>query len=211
MASQITGRPTKNSLQFQRWLRHKCGATVEEIAKTDGVDVKYVRQAIDAAEVYHRTHSLEMVNTSVGGAIQAVMPEVTKTLKRGLTSKKRRKAANGRMITEHDMTIQLKTVGEVRGLVESIQPKGNKGGDVNVNTTNQTAIGVRAFSEDTYQPGVEERIDAIRSRVTQQNLLPREVGTPDDPDAEIEETEEPTAVVPVASSEDAPETTASDV
>ena len=204
-----TGSKRQEETLWSRYFRFKAGATPEDIAKVDGVDVETVNSAIQSAETYRQAHSLESTNTSVGQTITSVMPTVTEALKRGLTKKTKRRAKNGRFVTEHDMAMQMRAVSEVTGLVQSIQPKGNKGGDMIIDNSNKTAIGIKTFSEDHYQPGFEERIDAIRARVSKQNLLPREVGTPDDPDADpVVEDEDDSVVVSSASSEDAQETAA---
>jgi len=197
----IRAEDKRSQIHYERWLRQQCGATLEEIAAVDKVTVESVRTSIIRYEMHKQARSLESTNTAVGGTVIAVMPTVTDMLKRGLTAKKKRKAANNKIVAEHDMATQLKAGEVVRGFVESIQPKSGSKVDINNQVNSQTNISTRGFNEATYQPGFEERIVTIRAKVNQQNLLPREVGTPDDPDAEIEEDDEETAVAPSASSE----------
>src|ERR1039458_4920187 len=76
-----------------------------------------------------------------------------------------------------DFVTQLKAGELVKGFVEAVQPKatGSKT-EVNVNASANSAN----FNEAAYQPGFEELIDSISSRVKKQNDQPREVGTTTD-------------------------------
>src|SRR5208283_1035562 len=127
----------RNLQQWNRWLRFKCGATAEEIAKADGVSLRAVEEAVLAGEVYRQAHSLDVANGEVYGTVTRVMPNVERSLNRGLTAKNRRVNKKGKTIVENDLNTQLRAVGEVTKLIEAVQPK--SGNTTNINASAQSA------------------------------------------------------------------------
>ena len=174
---------------IRRLIQKTLGATDEAISKAEGVSVEVVKRSIRVAEIYREEHSLDAVNLVVGQTVTGLSVDVQKALRNSLQAKKgvkryvRRKGkVHERMVQVADHETQLKAVGEYRGLVLAIQPKG---GGVNVTNNATATANAAAFSEANYQPGVEEMIDKIRSKVEQQNTVPRELGTIKDDDADI--------------------------
>lgn len=172
------GSAEPNPIDFQRLIRRKLGATTKEIAVADGITEKAALASVNAAEIYLDLHSLEHVNAAVGRIVQNSAEKTQKTLHRSLEAKLRTRDKKGRVHIEEDFSTQLRAVGEFTSMVEAIQPKGGKGVTVNANSTANAQA--TAFSEENYQPGFEELIDTIRTKVERQNLIPREVGTTTD-------------------------------
>ena len=177
------------SPHVRRLIQKTLGASEEAIAKAEGISVAVVKKSIQTAEIYREQHSLDSVNLVVGQTVMGVSVDAQAALRGGLRAKKivkrwvRRKGKpyeRATLVPDHET--QLAAVGEFRGLVEAIQPKGSK---VNVNATANATANAAAFSEANYQPGVEEMIDKIRSNVERQNSVPRELGTIKDDEADI--------------------------
>lgn len=179
--------PNRNPIHFQRYTRFKAGASVEQIAKADHVVTQTVQQSIDQVNAYREAFSIDFTNMAVGKTVTGVLPDAGKALKRALNAKTKVRDWKGRLREHHDHKTQIHAAEALTGMIEAIQPKGGKGLAVNVNAT----AGAQAsnFNESTYKPGFEEKIDEIRARVRETNLLPREVGTTFDHDAEVIEGE----------------------
>ena len=170
--------PDAQPIDFQRLIRRKMGASAKDISAADGVTEAAVLESINVAELYMSLHSLEHANAAVVGIVKDTANETQKTLRRGLNAKKKSRNKWGRTVVEHDIPTQLKAVGQFTAMVEAIQPKGGKGITVNANAAANAQA--TTFSEENYQPGFEELIDTIRSKVARQNLVPREVSTTTD-------------------------------
>lgn len=178
-----------SSIDVRRLVQRTLGASDEAIAKSEGVSVEVVKKSIRRAEIYRESNSLDAVNLAVGHTVMELSVDVKQALRRGLVAKKavkryvRRKGKlHERMISVPDHDTQLQAADTYKGLVEALQPKGSK---INVNANASATASAAAFSEANYQPGVEEMIDKIRSKVETQNTLPRELGTIKDDEADI--------------------------
>jgi hypothetical protein len=180
-----------SSEHIVRYIQKTLGATDEAIAKAEGVSVEVVKRSIRKTEIYRETNSLDAVNLAIGHQIMDLTVDAKTAIRSGMKAHKyvkryvRRKGKlQERFIRTPDHEIQLAAVGEFRGLVEAIQPKGTKINN-NVNASASATAAASSFSEASYQPGVEEMIDKIRSKVDEQNRVPRELGTIKDDDADI--------------------------
>jgi hypothetical protein len=173
----VTVNPERNPIHFSRLIRSRLGAKPSEIAAQDGVPEEAIIQSIKSAEMYVEVNSLNFSNHSVFSGINKTMPPTTDMILRALKAKK--EVGEGKSKKKvHDFATQLKAGELVKGFVEAVQPKATKGGDTNVNVN--ASANAANFNEAAYQPGFEELIDSISSKVKKQNELPREVGTTND-------------------------------
>jgi hypothetical protein len=189
----VPAKPRDFNTHFRRLIQKTMGATNESIAKAEGVSIVQIEKSIRIAEIYREQNSLDAANVAVGNIAVELASDVKSAIRTGLRAtkvSKRFRRKNGELqeysVTTPDHDIQLKAVDHYKGLIEAIQPKGTK---VNVNASANAAASASAFSESSYQPGVEEAIDRIRSKVEQANVGPRELATIKDDDADIIEGE----------------------
>lgn len=183
----------KVSIHLRRLIQQTMGATPEAIAKAEGVSFESIKRSIVQAEVYRERNSLEFANLAVGHIAVSLSEDVSNSLRSALKAKKtikkfvrRNGSLHEQSVTVVDHETQLSAVSEYRGLVQAIQPKG---GNINVNAAANAEAKASSFSEASYQPGVEEMIDKIRSKVEEQNSRPRELATIKDDEADIIEGE----------------------
>ncbi len=176
-------------VHIQRLIKKTAGATIEQIAAAEGVKVETVRKSIALAECYRESNSLEYANMAVGHIAVSLSPDVQQSLRSALHAKKTVKKftrRNGQLFersaTVPDHETQLSAVGQYRGLIESIQPKGGK---ISVNATANAQASAAALSDANYQPGAEEKIDQIRRQLEEAVQKPRELATIKDDDADI--------------------------
>jgi hypothetical protein len=154
---------------LMRYLQSKAGSNPEDIAKSERVSVKTVRDSIREMERYESMNSEGQVTLAVRNLILSTMPKVAETID-GLLSAtntvERKNSRTGLMdyVGEPDKITRLEALKVFRGFVETTQPKVPQV-VTNVNQTNQTAV---LSSAET----PEERMRRLRNKANEHNLLP---------------------------------------
>ena len=152
---------------LKRYYRSKQGESVTEIAQKDGVSEQAVKESIRSIELYRARHDVQVLNEAVVGAVLTVVPEVQKSIKRQLNATTVVEAG-GKKRREPDWQVQRAAVAEVRGLIQTVQPKAP-----NVHST-QVAVGVGQgqvprLATGSYV-GMEDRLKTITQELEAQPL-----------------------------------------
>lgn len=170
------------------------GATLQEIAKSEGVSQAAVKKSITTMELYRKRNSGIEMDLAIRDLVISSVPQAKQTLDGLLRATElvevgNKKTGRVRVVEMEDKTTRLEATRIVSGLIIGLQPKSPPVA-LNVNQTNQMANITQA---ETY----EERLRRLRKQAQEHNLLPPEVAaTPDyidreedapDDDAEDEE------------------------
>lgn len=168
----IRRRSLTDPRHLLRFLKNEAHIPVEDIAKTERVSVRTVRDSIEMVEGYRTQNSTAEVDFAIRSLIIGAMPQAGETLDGLLTATELvedgdAKTGRKRRIRQEDKTTRLEALRVVTQLVGTIQPKG-PAVVANLTQTNQTAVISSA-------EGYEERLRRLRQRAQEHNALPPEV------------------------------------
>ena len=189
---KITSKKQRGSMKnanvhLQRYIRHKAGKTTQEIADEDGVKVQTVNDSIVRVDAYRATHTVEYLNESM----IAVVMDADKHIRSAITGGLQAMTKDDRGRPKPDHQTRGKILETVAKIVQTVQPR--PAGGINLKVNQQSVMAGQPASPppEAGFVGYEERLRIIRRKIDQHNLLPSEVGTVRDDDAEIEEDESP--------------------
>lgn len=162
-----------SEVHLKRYFRNKNGETIADIAATDKVDEQAVKNSIRAVELYRARRNVEALNEAVVGTVLDVIPEMKKSIRRQLAATAVVDLPNGKKRKEPDFPTQRGAIAEVRGLIQTVQPKVSPvhATQVNVGTQgNSPRVATGSYI------GMEDRLKAITSELestkdTQQKRL----------------------------------------
>lgn len=112
-----------SEVHLRRYYRNKHGESVPDIATKDGVDEQTVKNSIRAVELYRARHNVETLNEAIATAVLTVVPDVQRSIKRQLGATTTVDGKNGKQRKQPDFITQRAAVAEVRGLIQTVQPK----------------------------------------------------------------------------------------
>lgn len=141
------------------------------ISKSEGVKVETVKASVRQIQMYEEQNKTFRVDLRINESILKVMPAFEESLT-GLLSATElvevndSKTGKKKVITQDDKTTRLEASKIVKDIIVSKQPKGPIA-EVNVTQTNQVA---NLSSCET----TEERMDRLRKKAAEENLLPAE-------------------------------------
>ena len=117
------GPSPASEVHLKRYYRNKSGESISEIAARDKVDEATVKNSIHSIELYRQRHNVEVLNEAIVGVVLDVVPRMKKSLARQLEAKTVVDDGNGKKRKEDDFQTQRSAVAEVRGLIQTVQPK----------------------------------------------------------------------------------------
>ena len=114
------------AVDIRRWFQFREGSSIDQIAAQDGRSPTVIQESIDRVKEWKETNSLDMLSTKTIEVAMRQMESVGDVLQRGMNAEKVIfvNQATGRVKKAPDIAMQLKSVAEVRGLFETVQPKG---------------------------------------------------------------------------------------
>lgn len=170
---------------------------IKAIAKSEGVAVDTIKASVRQITMYNNQNGSGQVDLRLNESILKVMPAWEEGMAGLLTATELveindSNTGKKKVVKQDDKTTRLEASRIVKDIIVAKQPKGPIA-EVNVNQTNQVAN--LSAAETT-----EERMDRLRKRAAEENLLPAEVAAvpgyldrdeePEDDDDEDEDGEE---------------------
>ena len=142
------------------------------IAKSEGVSKETVKASVRQIEMYNKQNESGQVDLRLNESILKVMPAWEEGMAGLLTATELIEIPDGntgnkKVIKQDDKTTRLEASRIVKDIIVAKQPKGPMV-EVNNTQTNQTAV--LSSCETT-----EERMDRLRKKAAEANLLPAEV------------------------------------
>jgi hypothetical protein len=145
---------------------------IKAIAKSEGVAVDTIKASVRQITMYNNQNATGQVDLRLNESILKVMPAFESSMVGLLEATELVEINDGntgkkKVIKQDDKTTRLEASRIVKDIIVAKQPKGPIA-EVNVNQTNNTAV--LSTAETT-----EERMDRLRKRAAEENLLPAEV------------------------------------
>lgn len=147
-----------SEIHLDRYYRNKNGESIQDIATKDDVDEATVKNSIRAIEIQRQRHDVQVLNESIVATVLDVVPEMRKSLSRQLRAKSGKK---------QDYVVQRGAVSEIRGLLQTVQPKAPSVHATQVNVGNAEAGSAR-IATGTYI-GMEDRLKTITQQLETQD------------------------------------------
>lgn len=122
-----TNRMTPRAMDLKRWVMHKTGMPLEEIASRTRSSLVLCQTSIEFVEQYKRAYSPDLLSTKVIQVTMDRMDKVGKVWDEGLKAKRYQEVGNGkrrRTVQVVDHSERRKTVESIKNLMETVQPRG---------------------------------------------------------------------------------------
>ena len=167
---------------------------LKAISKSEGVGVETIKASVRQIQMYEEQNKTFRVDLRINESILRVMPAFEESMAGLLSATELVEVNDGKtgkkkVVTQDDKTTRLEASRIVKDIIVAKQPKGPIA-EVNVNQTNQVAN--LSMAETT-----EERMDRLRKKAAEANLLPAEVAAvpgyldrDEEPDNEDDEEED---------------------
>jgi len=155
------------SVHLLRHARHKLGATVEELAKEEGVQERAILKSIALVDMHRLNNTPEVLNAEIIDTIIGRNKKMAKALDDALDATV--VGREGAKVPDHKT--KLAAVDRIVRLVKEVQPK-RQGGGIKLNVQQQTGVHQAVVSTETPFTGFEERLRTIRHKIDQRNQLP---------------------------------------
>ncbi len=167
---------------------------IAAIAKSEGVSKETIKASVRQMEMYSEQNKTFNVDLRINESILRVIPAFENSMAGLLAATELveindTKTGTKKVVKQDDKTTRLEASRIVKDIIVAKQPKGPIA-EINVNQTNQVAN--LSTAETT-----EERMDRLRKKAAEANLLPAEVAAvpgyldrdeePDDEDGDEEE------------------------
>jgi hypothetical protein len=141
------------------------------IAKSEGVSVSTVKDSVRQMQAYNEQNASGMVDLRINESINRVMPAFENSMvglleATELVEINDSKTGKKKVVTQDDKTTRLEASRIVKDIIVAKQPK-QPMAEIHVSQTNQVAN--LSAAETT-----EERMDRLRRRAAEENLLPAE-------------------------------------
>jgi hypothetical protein len=141
------------------------------IAKSEGVSVSTVKDSVRQMQAYNEQNASGMVDLRINESINRVMPAFENSMvglleATELVEINDTKTGKKKVVTQDDKTTRLEASRIVKDIIVAKQPK-QPMAEIHVSQTNQVAN--LSAAETT-----EERMDRLRRRAAEENLLPAE-------------------------------------
>lgn len=194
--SRLNMRDPRHMMRLLRYqsLTGSEAERIAAIAKSEGVSRETIKQSVRQAEMYTKQNERHQVDLSINNAIRSVMPRFEESmagllLATELVEVKDANTGRTKVVREVDKTTRLEANRIVKDIIVGTQPKGPIA-EVNVNQTTQVA---NLSSAET----TEERMDRLRKKAAEANLIPAEIAAvpehidrDEEPDEDDEDEEE---------------------
>jgi len=145
---------------------------IAAIAKSEGVSVATIKASVHQMEAYSEQNKTANVDLRINESILKVMPAFEDSMVGLLGATELIEISDGntgkkKIVKQDDKTTRLEASRIVSNIIIAKQPKGPMV-EVNNNQTNQVAVLSTAETQ-------EERMDRLRKKAAEANLLPAEV------------------------------------
>ncbi len=166
-------RRIRDARHLMRYLKAKArNGDLKAIAKEEGVSVETIRDSVRNIEAYETMNGDGQLKLAVNGLLMNLFPQTENTISgllnaTTITSVKNHKTGEMENVLVEDKTTRLEAGRLMKDLISVTQPKAPQVAIQN-NQTNQVA---QIGSAETY----EERLDRLRKKAAEHNLLPAEV------------------------------------
>ena len=198
----LSKRNMRDGRHVMRLMKYEAltGSDIERfraIAKSEGVSVETVKDSVRQVQIYNRQNSSGMVELRMNESMLRVMPSFENSMvglleATELVEVNDAKTGTKKVVTQEDKTTRLEASRIVKDIIVAKQPKAPLV-ENHLSQTNQVAN--LSACETT-----EERMDRLRKKAAEENLLPAEVAAvpgyldrdedPDDDDSEEGEEDE---------------------
>jgi len=146
-------------LALRRYQRNtELGEGIPEIAKSEGVTEETVRQSINAVRLYRTRHKVEYAHEALVGVVLNTAPKIQRTLDKVLTAKTEI-TIGGKVRKVDDLSMQLRGVEMVKGIVQTVQPRGPST-QVQINNANLAKAHGERVASSSYV-GMEDMLTDI--------------------------------------------------
>lgn len=144
---------------------------LKAIAKSEGVAVDTIKDSVRQIQLYREQNATLNVDLRINESILRVMPAFEDSMAGLLTATELVEMPDGntgkkKIVKQDDKTTRLEASRIVKDIIVAKQPK-QPMAEINVSQTNQVAT--LSVAETT-----EERMDRLRKRAAEENLLPAE-------------------------------------
>jgi hypothetical protein len=145
---------------------------LKAIAKSEGVSIDTVKASVRQIEIYNNQNGTGQVDLRINESIMRIMPKFEEGMGGLLTATELVEVPDGntgknKVVKQEDKTTRLEASRIVKDIIVAKQPKVPMV-EVNNNQTNQVAVLSTAETQ-------EERMDRLRKKAAEANLLPAEV------------------------------------
>jgi len=152
-----------NRKHLDRFILHKGGKTIDEIAAEEDVRPETIRASVRKVEIAQGYYNQEFLNQSLISLVLNATPAAQKALMAALSAQTVRTAKNKAgeeiLIKEPDYDTQAKGLAEFREIAKAAQPKPSHQTKIAVGV----GVGVNAQASGSYV-GMEDRMREIKQR-----------------------------------------------
>jgi hypothetical protein len=176
MSSSLSGHNMRDPRHLMRLVKFQAltGTEAERlkaVAKSEGVSMETIKDSVRKMQSYQEQNKTFHVDLRINESIMKVMPAFEDSVVGLLTATELVEVndittGKKKVIKQDDKTTRLEASRIVKDIIVSKQPKGPVA-EINVNQTNQVAN--LSAAETT-----EERMDRLRKKAAEENLLPAE-------------------------------------
>jgi hypothetical protein len=143
------------------------------IAKSEGVSASTVRESVRQIQSYREQNATLNVDLRINESILRVMPAFENSMSGLLTATELVEISDGKtgkkkVVTQEDKTTRLEASRIVKDIIVAKQPKAPLV-ENNLNQSNKVQVATLSVAETT-----EERMDRLRRKAAEENLLPAE-------------------------------------
>ena len=143
------------------------------IAKSEGVSASTVRESVRQIQSYREQNATLNVDLRINESILRVMPAFETSMSGLLTATELVEISDGKtgkkkVVTQEDKTTRLEASRIVKDIIVAKQPKAPLV-ENNLNQSNKVQVATLSVAETT-----EERMDRLRRKAAEENLLPAE-------------------------------------
>jgi len=170
MANHSSYSPKSANRNLSRYIRHKRGMALADIAEEDKVKEVTVRASIHAVEAQRFLHAPEFASEGIVEILVDTKDKVKQALENGLTASVEVVDAMTHKTTEiPDVKLQLQAVEQYKNLAAVVQKKDGR-------PQTQVNVGLNVGGRDASGPvggyiGVEDRIRALNENRERQRQL----------------------------------------
>lgn len=137
--------PSPSGADLRRWSQIEgMGMSADQVAAIEKTNILNVQASLDYIKEWKMRNSTAMLETKAVEVAMAQMDDIGKLYQRGMKAEKVLfvHPKTGKVKKGPDIAMQLKTAGEVRALIETVQPKGPA---LQVNQQFNNGVGGTAF------------------------------------------------------------------
>lgn len=178
MATALSKHNMRDPRHLMRFVKFQAltGTETERltaIAKSEGVSASTVRESVRQIQSYREQNATLNVDLRINESILRVMPAFENSMSGLLTATELVEISDGKtgkkkVVTQEDKTTRLEASRIVKDIIVAKQPKAPLV-ENNLNQSNKVQVATLSVAETT-----EERMDRLRRKAAEENLLPAE-------------------------------------